>query len=73
MNAIHFKTVGMHCDQCPFRIESALGCVPGVKCARAYWHMGLTSVLFDPDLVDPETIRARIESSGFRAEAVPRA
>jgi len=34
--------------------------------------MHLTSVLFDPDVVDPETIRDTIVSAGFDAYVIER-
>lgn len=70
MNAVHIKTEGMHCDACPPRIEAELDHLPGVKAARAYRSMHLTSVLFDPDLIDADTIRDRIASAGFDAHVL---
>lgn len=70
MNAIHIRTEGMFCDACPPRIETEIERLPGVKAARAYRTMQLTSVLFDPSLVDPETIRERIETVGFDAHVL---
>lgn len=68
MHALHVRTTGMFCDACPPRIESDLEHLPGVKAARAFRTMGLTSVLFDPDLIDAATIRDRIASAGFGAQ-----
>lgn len=70
MNAVHIKTDGMHCDACPPRIEAELDHLPGVKAARAYRSMHLTSVLYDPDLIDADTIRDRIASVGFDAHVL---
>ena len=67
MNAVHIQTDGMHCSQCPPRIEAAVEHIPGVKAARAYRSMALTSVLYDPDLVDAKTIEDSITSAGFGA------
>ena len=60
----------MFCDACPHRIECQLERLPGVKAARAYRTMRLTSVLYDPDLIDADTIRAQIEAVGFEAHVV---
>ena len=68
MNATHIKTNGMSCEACPSRIESRLENLEGVKAARAYRTMRLTSVLYDPDLVDVETIRHQIEDAGFHTD-----
>lgn len=70
MNAVHIKTDGMYCDACPPRIEAELEHLPGVKAARAYRSMHLTSVLFDPDLIDADTIRDRIAGVGFDADVL---
>ena len=70
MNAVHIKTDGMYCDACPPRIEAELEHLPGVKAARAYRSMHLTSVLFDPDLIDADTIRDRIAGAGFDADVL---
>jgi len=72
VNAIHIKTEGMHCSQCPPLIEAEVEHLPGVHAARAYRSMHLTSVLFDPDVTDPETIRDTIASAGFDAYVIER-
>lgn len=68
MNAVHIQTTGMHCDACPPRIEAEVEHLPGVKAVRAYRELQLTSVLFDPEIVNAETIRASVADSGFGAE-----
>lgn len=70
MNAVHIRTDGMHCVECPPRIETELGRLPGVKDAHAYRTLHLTSVLFDPDRTDVKTIRDRIASAGFDARVL---
>lgn len=67
MNLALIQTDGMHCDACPPRIESELIHLAGVKDARAFRTMHLTSVLFDSDIVDVKTIRSRIADAGFEA------
>ena len=67
MNLLLIQTDGMHCDACPPRIESELVHLTGVKDARAYRSMRLTSVLYDSDIIDANTIRNRIEGAGFEA------
>lgn len=67
MNLALIQTDGMHCDACPPRIESELIHLAGVKDARAFRTMHLTSVLFDSDIVDAKTIRRRIADAGFEA------
>lgn len=67
MNVALIQTDGMHCDACPPRIESELIHLTGVKDARAFRSMRLTSVLYDSDVVDAKTIRGRIADAGFSA------
>ncbi|MFA5843983.1 MAG: heavy-metal-associated domain-containing protein [Coriobacteriia bacterium] len=70
MNAVHILTTGMHCGACPPRIEAAIEHLPGVKAARAFRELQLTSVLFDPEIVNAEDIRARVADIGFGAEVL---
>jgi copper chaperone CopZ len=70
MHAVQIRTDGMHCDACPPLIESELGQLEGVKDARAYRSMHLTSVLYDPDVVDVRAIRMQIASAGFTAHVL---
>lgn len=70
MTTVHIRTDGMHCEACPPRIEADIEHLPGVKAACAYRGFHLTSVLYDPDLVDADTIRDHIESAGFKARVL---
>lgn len=70
MTAVHIRTDGMYCDACPHRIESQVEHLSGVKAARAYRTLRLTSVLYDPDLIDADTIRTAITGAGFSAHVV---
>jgi copper chaperone CopZ len=70
VTAVHIRTDGMHCDACPHRIETRIEHLSGVKAARAYRAMHLTSVLYDPDLIDADTIRDEIADAGFEARVV---
>jgi copper chaperone CopZ len=70
VHAVHIKTDGMHCDACPPLIESALCHLRGVRDAHAYRSMHLTSVLYDPDVVDVQAIRNEIASAGFTARVL---
>jgi copper chaperone CopZ len=72
MTATHIRTEGMHCSQCPPLIEAEVEHLPGVHAARAYRALNLTSVLFDPDVVDAETIQETIASAGFEAHVIER-
>ncbi len=70
MNAVHIRTDGMHCDACPPLIEAEVEQLPGVRAARAYRSMHLTSVLYDPELTDSAAISHRIMDAGFRAHVL---
>jgi copper chaperone CopZ len=70
VNAVHIHTEGMYCRACPARIEHAVEELPGVKAARVCRDASMTSVLFDPDLIDEKTIRDRITDTGFVARVL---
>ncbi|MBU4555939.1 MAG: heavy-metal-associated domain-containing protein [Actinobacteria bacterium] len=70
MTTVHIRTHGMHCAACPPRIEADIEQLPGVKAACAYRGLHLTSVLYDPDLVDADTIRGHIQDAGFKARVL---
>jgi copper chaperone CopZ len=67
MTVVHINTFGMYCDQCPHRIEGAVEELSGVKDARCFRTLCLTSVLYDPALVDAGTILKSITDAGFPA------
>ena len=66
--ALHIRTTGFYCKACPVVVERAIGALPGVSDVTAVRSMGLTSVLYDPALIDAATLCARIRSAGFGAE-----
>lgn len=70
MNAVHIHTEGMYCELCPEHIEEAVRRLPGVKDARAYRSMQMTSVLYNPDVIDPYTIESCIVDEGFIANTL---
>lgn len=67
-SALHIHTTGFYCKACPLVVERAIGSVPGVLDVMAVRTMGLTSVLYDPDLVTPDVLCARIRKAGFGAQ-----
>jgi len=68
MDAVHIKTSGFYCKACPKVVEKALGAVAGVEDVVSVRSMGLTSVLFDPEVVDAALLCSRIRAAGFGAE-----
>lgn len=67
-SALHIRTTGFYCRACPLVVEKAIGSMRGVSDVTAVRSMGLTSVLYDPALIDAATLCARIRSAGFGAE-----
>jgi len=70
MQAIHVRTGGMYCPDCPRRIEEALARVEGVAASLPVRSLNLTSVLYEPLAVTPEAIASTIRSAGFDAQVV---
>ena len=72
MEAVHVRTPGMHCQECPRTIEQALSDVDGIATSIAVRSLDVTSVLYEPLVVGPEAIARAIRSAGFDAEVIPR-
>lgn len=68
--AVHIRTAGFYCGACPKVVENALGTTDGVLGVVAVRSLGLTSVLYDSDRIDRETLCERIRRSGFAAEVI---
>lgn len=67
-DALHIRTTGFYCKACPVVVERAIGSLPGVADVVAVRTMSLTSVLYDPAVITPEALCARIRAAGFGAE-----
>ncbi len=65
--AVHIQTVGPYGPENDKRIEADLKRLPGVDAVRSDWSTGLTSVLFDMDVVDTGAIAEHIRECGFEA------
>lgn len=68
MKAVHIKTDGFYCGACPKVVEKAIGMLPGVSDVVSVRSLGLTSVLYDPELVNRDVLCERIRQAGFGAE-----
>lgn len=68
--AVHIKTAGFYCGACPQVVEKALGTTEGVLDVVAVRSLGLTSVLYDSDRIDRDTLCEQIRRSGFAAEVI---
>lgn len=70
MKAVHIKTAGFYCGACPTVVEKAIGSLEGVADVVAVRSMGLTSVLYDPEVIEREDLCDRIRKAGFGADIV---
>lgn len=70
--AVHIKTAGFYCGACPKVVEKAVSSLDGVYGVIAVRSLGLTSILYDSEVVDRQTICERIRKSGFSAELMGR-
>jgi len=68
MDAVHIRTGGFYCGACPKVVEKAVGSLPGVRDVVAVRSLGLTSILYDPEEVDRDTLCERIRRAGFGAD-----
>ncbi|MHB9002539.1 MAG: cation transporter [Coriobacteriia bacterium] len=66
--AVHVRTAGFYCGACPRVVEKALGSLDGVLDVVVVRSLGLTSILYDTDVTDRDSICERIRTSGFGAQ-----
>lgn len=66
-STLHIRTTGFYCKACPKVVEKALRSERGVFDVMAVHTMGLTSILYDPEVTDADSLCARIRSAGFGA------
>jgi copper chaperone CopZ len=70
VDAVHIRTDGFYCGACPKVVEKALGRLEGVVDVVSVRSMGLTSVLYNPDLIDRDSLCDRIRQVGFEADPI---
>lgn len=70
LHAVHVRTSGLRCRECIELIEATLAHLDGVVDVTAVKSLGLTSVLFDKDRIDRETIAGAIRRAGFGADVI---
>jgi len=58
---------GVHCASCVSRIENGLGTVPGMKRVSVNLPSRTAFILYDPAVLKPAEITARIEELGYKA------
>lgn len=68
--AVHIRTAGFYCGACPKVVEKAVGSLDGVLDVISVRSMGLTSVLYDTDRIDRDSLCERIRRSGFSADVL---
>ncbi|RCK79360.1 MAG: Lead, cadmium, zinc and mercury transporting ATPase [Candidatus Ozemobacter sibiricus] len=56
---------GMSCANCARGIEKGLATVPGIHWARVYLAEETAEIVYDPAVLDPATISARIAALGY--------
>ncbi|TAM64231.1 MAG: copper-translocating P-type ATPase [Rhodanobacter sp.] len=64
--SIRIPIKSMHCSSCVTRVELALLLTPGVLSASANLAINAVDVGYVPDAVNLQTIRAAIESAGYK-------
>ena len=73
MNPLSLNVNGMSCTGCEQRIATVLGRLDGVGTVEADHREGTVRLDYDPSLVTPGTITARLADAGYqRTEAADR-
>jgi len=67
---LQLVVTGMTCSSCARAVERRIGKLDGVREANVNLSTEVLDVVFEPDAVDIETIRAAIEKAGFGSETV---
>lgn len=67
---IKFKVNGMHCTSCSTNIDLALEDVKGVKNSNTSYASAFTSVTYDENETDFETIKNAVEELGYQVVLV---
>lgn len=65
VTSLEFKIKGMTCVNCSSSIERALLLQRGVDQVKVHLETDSASVSYDPSVISPEEITARVESMGF--------
>ena len=60
-----FTVEGMHCDACSTAIVTTLEKVEGVEGVTADHETGFAAVIYRPRTVDPNALKAEIETLGY--------
>ena len=63
MKQLSLRIAGMSCSGCVNSVRSALARLPGVEVGQV--EVGTATVVYDPDLSIPESIRSAIVKAGF--------
>ncbi|MGE3507003.1 MAG: MerR family DNA-binding protein [Alphaproteobacteria bacterium] len=65
------KIDGMHCDGCARTIEALVSTEPGVRKATVSFKTREARILFDPQILDEDTLAAAIRKAGFSVAGRP--
>lgn len=69
MARVEIPVQGMGCGGCERTVQAALGQLEGVRGAEVDHTAARVRVSFDPDQVDEQRLRTRIEDAGYRPTA----
>lgn len=65
---VYLNVLGMHCVNCPAKVEKSLSKMEGVMEVDISWEREKGSVTFDRNLIDIPAIIQRINKMRFEAE-----
>lgn len=72
IETVYLDIKGMHCINCPIKIEKALSKINGVIEMDVNWESEKGYVTFDTNLISLTDILDRIHEMGFQAREVQR-
>jgi copper chaperone CopZ len=67
MKSVTLKIQGMHCGGCARTIQTLLERQPGVRSAAVRFESGEARVVFDPTVLDEQSLVALLEQPGYHA------
>lgn len=68
MENVRLIAPAIHCDGCAASIKRSLGKLAGVGSVEVRVDERSVSVAYDPALVSPDSIKARLKLAGFPAQ-----
>ncbi|PSL44408.1 Cu+-exporting ATPase [Salsuginibacillus halophilus] len=65
---VRFNVEGMTCAACSSRVEKVLNRTDGVEEANVNLPLEQATISYDPDVVDAQTLEARVEKAGYEVK-----